>query len=179
MKTEITLKELRKSVNNMREILNNNDKLYRYPRIISPEQESKIPAKLDIRITNKFGVALDIDSYKFDIDRETFRTKILPGSRKKLSQEEIKKLTDEFFVEIERAKNLRNQLIRIEELKELKKKTITLGLDLAGGISFTLDVDEEALTNDLYQQYNARIDEDLIRESEEMKNYISQLKTEY
>jgi SecD/SecF fusion protein len=80
---------------------------------------------------------------------------------------------------MERAKLLREELFRIERLKELKKQTVTLGLDLAGGISFTLDVDKEVLVSDVYQQYNHRLDPERIRESEQMKEFVANLKDEY
>jgi protein-export membrane protein SecD len=312
--------EINKNVENMREILDRNKNLYRYPEVKTRRQEKEIEALLDIRTTNKFNVAIDVDTYKFDINKETLKNNILPKTalteeqlRDHMIEEELKELrarsdsgeegsnfnedyiysrnqvmweiyedlaewkiqylnedTDEynidkteienkietemraknqeeeeeeetteeeidktsrefkrnfnieynkkiakvneelntvaetslsgddykkyqeelkqkvielktntFYEEINRAINLREELLKIEDLKKLKKQTVNLGLDLAGGISFTLDVDEETLRSDVIQQNISMIDEDLIRKSEEMKTNIKVWKEEY
>lgn len=170
-------KQIRSSVYEMRKILNENKKLYRYPEITVPEDESKKPAILDIRVQNKFGATLNINSYKFKIDRETFISKVLPKS--KINKEDYENAADKFFEEIEQAERLRSELDKIFELKELKKQTITLGLDLAGGISFTLDIDEENLRKEVYTQYSHLLDEEKIRENEDMKQYIEEVKKSF
>jgi protein-export membrane protein SecD len=169
--------EVRKSVDKMRGLLNNNRKLFRYPQIQVPEDETRIPAELDIRITNRYGVPLNVDTFKFDIDKDIFKNEILPESD--IEKEKYDEITEDFFNTMEKAETYRNELFEIERLKELKRQTVTLGLDLAGGISFTLDVDKDELVSDVYQQYNHRLDPERIRESEEMKEFITNLEEQY
>lgn len=315
--------EVNKNVENMREILDRNKNLYRYPNVKTRRQEREIEALLDIRTTNKYNVAIDVDSYKFDIDEKVLKDKVINETslteeqiRKHLIESEIEELKsrtntaetdiDEDYIysknqvmwevyenlamwkveylkedpelykinskeieekvvnkmleknnendgeneaeneqdteniidktsrefkrnfnimynkeidrinkelnekasttldadnynkyqeelkakakelktkrlleEINNAVTIRDELFKIEELKELKKQTVNLGLDLAGGISFTLDVDEETLRSDVVQQNLSMIDENLIRQSDEMKTNVEVWKEEY
>ncbi len=169
--------EIRKSVDEMREMLGNKQNLLRYPSIIEAEEERQIPASLDIRVTDLYAKPLNVDTYKFDIDEDTFRKDILPKSG--VSESDFDKTTKKFFESMTKAKTLRDELFKIERLKELKQETVTLGLDLAGGISFTLDVDEEVLVADVYQQLGHLIDPERLKESDDLKEVRRNLETQY
>jgi protein-export membrane protein SecD len=170
-------REIRKHIRIMKDLLGENSFYHRYPQVNKVEDEKRKPAILDIRTSNIMGASLSINDYILDIDRETFIKRLLPGT--KVAKEEYYTVADEFFRELETAKSYRDELNKILELKEKKKKTINLGLDLAGGISFTLDVDEESLRNDAYTQYNHMLDEEAIRASDEMKQFVENLEASY
>ncbi len=169
--------EIRKSVDEMREILDNEQNLLRYPRILEAEEEKSIPASLDIRVTNLYSAPLNVDTYIFDIDKETFKNEVL--TQTDTPKSDYDKVTEDFFNSMERAKTLREELFKIEKLKELKQKTVTMGLDLAGGISFTLDVDEEVLVADVYQQMGHLVDPERLKESDDMQEVKLNLENTY
>ncbi len=70
-------------------------------------------------------------------------------------------LARDFLSKMERAKAKRRALALIENLRSIRSSAISPGLDIAGGISLTLDVDRESLVKRITAQAKARIQQEV------------------
>lgn len=91
-----------------------------------------------------------------------------------LSQEEVKKLItkvnpqyQEIDLALDKYENAKKGIQKLEQVnyyKNLKKRVIKLGLDLAGGVHFVLGIDEEKLLENLNILYQDDLNPTLVKE---------------
>lgn len=162
---EIT-EEIYDNINSLRSLLGEDDNYYRWPL---PQQQgfTSLAAEdliLDIRYINRrTSKNLTLLDFKLNVDKDLLINEILPANPN-IPRDEIEDRADQFMRILDEI-NEQYQYIELRKtMTEIKDNTISLGLDLAGGLHFELDVDEDSFRDKVYEDLRDLVDEEKIRE---------------